>query len=141
MENPRWSFGLNVTVPLGNTAQDAALARGRVQLSQIEAQLAQVELQIVTEVTSAAIQLRNAVEAVQASLASRALMQQRAEAEEAKFGVGMSTNYFVVLAQRDLSDARNSELRAILNYRKALVEFERVQQTTVQSASITILQP
>ena len=43
--------------------------------------------------------------------------------------------------QRDLSDARNSELRAILNYRKALVEFERVQQTTVQSASITILQP
>lgn len=68
-------------------------------------------------------------------------MQQRAEAEEAKFGVGMSTNYFVVLAQRDLSDARNSELRAILNYRKALVEFERVQQTTVQSASITILQP
>lgn len=141
VENPRWSFGLNVTIPLGNTAQDAALARGRVQLSQIEAQLAQVELQIVTEVTSAAIQLRNAVEAVQASQASRALMQQRAEAEEAKFGVGMSTNYFVVLAQRDLSDARNSELRAILNYRKALVEFERVQQTTLQSASITILQP
>lgn len=132
---------MNITLPLGTTAQDAALARGRVQLSQIEAQLAQVELQIVTEVTSAAIQLRNAVEAVQASQASRALMQQRAEAEATKFEVGMSTNYFVVLAQRDLSDARNSELRAILNYRKALVEFERVQQTTVQSANITILQP
>jgi outer membrane protein len=141
VENPRWSFGVNVTVPIGTTAQDAALARGRVQLSQIEAQLAQVELQIVTEVTSAAIQLRNAVEAVQAAQASRGLMQQRAEAEQAKFGVGMSTNYFVVLAQRDLSDARNSELRATLNYRKALVEFERVQQTTLQSASITILQP
>ena len=141
VQNPRWSFGVNIAVPLGTSAQDAALARGRVQLSQIEAQLAQVELQIVTEVTSAAIQLRNAVEAVQASQASRALMQQRAEAEQAKFDVGMSTNYFVVLAQRDLSDARNSELRAILNYRKALVEFERVQQTTLQSASITLLQP
>lgn len=94
-----------------------------------------------TEVTSAAIQLRNSVEAVQASQAARGLMQQRAEAEQAKFEVGMSTNYFVVLAQRDLSDARNSELRAILNYRKALVEFERVQQTTLQTASITILQP
>ena len=43
----------------------------------------------------------------------------------------MSTNYFVVQAQRDLNDARNSELRAILNYRKALVEFERLQQTTL----------
>ena len=41
----------------------------------------------------------------------------------------MSTNYQVVQAQRDLQDAVNSELRAILNYRKSQVEFERAQQT------------
>jgi hypothetical protein len=52
----------------------------------------------------------------------------------------MSTNYFVVQAQRDLNDARNSELRAVLNYRKALVEFERLQQTALQSQNITVLQ-
>ena len=51
----------------------------------------------------------------------------------------MSTNYFVVQAQRDLNDARNSELRAILNYRKALVEFERLQQTTLSNANITVI--
>ena len=51
----------------------------------------------------------------------------------------MSTNYFVVQAQRDLSDAQNSELRAVLNYRKALVEMERVQSTTLQNLNITIL--
>jgi hypothetical protein len=33
----------------------------------------------------------------------------------------------VVQAQRDFTDARNNELRAILNYRKALVNFETVQ--------------
>ena len=35
-------------------------------------------------------------------------------------------------------DAQNSELRAVLNYRKALVEFERVQSTTLQNSNITI---
>ena len=46
---------------------------------------------------------------------------------QSKFEVGMSTNYEVVQAQRDYLDAQNNELRALLNYRKALVNFETVQ--------------
>ena len=45
-----------------------------------------------------------------------------------RFEVGMSNNYQVVQAQRDLREAQNAELRALLNYREALVEFDRVQQ-------------
>ena len=51
----------------------------------------------------------------------------------------MSTNYFVVQAQRDLRDTQNSELRAVLNYRKALVELERLQQTTLSNLNITVI--
>jgi hypothetical protein len=51
----------------------------------------------------------------------------------------MSTNYFVVQAQRDLADAQNTELRAIADYNKSLVEFERVQQTSLSRANITIV--
>ena len=43
----------------------------------------------------------------------------------------MSTNYQVVQAQRDLRDALNIELQAILNYNRALVDFERVQSVSV----------
>ena len=46
---------------------------------------------------------------------------------QSKFDVGMSTNYEVVQAQRDYLDAQNNALRALLNYRKALVNFETVQ--------------
>ena len=76
---------------------------------------------------------------MQAAQAARELAQKKLEAEQSKFEVGMSTNYFVVQAQRDLRDSQNSELRAILNYRKALVELERQQQTTLQSLSVTVL--
>ena len=39
----------------------------------------------------------------------------------------MATNFEVVQAQRDLADARSIELRNILNYRKAIVDFQRSQ--------------
>ena len=136
---PRWTVQLNLSYPIGVSAQQAAVARARVQLNQVQAQLKQVELQVATEVTNAAITARNNAEAVQASQASRELAQRKLEAEQSKFEVGMSTNYFVVQAQRDLSDAQNSELRAVLNYRKALVEMERVQSTTLQNLNITVL--
>jgi outer membrane protein TolC len=99
----------------------------------------QIELNVANDVTNAAIQVRNTSESVQAAQVARELSQRRLEAEQSKFEVGMSTNYFVVQAQRDLNDARNSELRVILNYRKALVEFERLQQTTLSNQNITVI--
>ena len=63
------------------------------------------------------------------------------EAEQSKFEVGMSTNYNVILTQRDLATAQINELQAILNYRSALVELERLQQTTLQNANVTLLTP
>jgi outer membrane protein TolC len=137
---PRWTVSLNFGYPLGLSAQEASVARARVQLSQVAAQVKQLELQVATDITNAAIQLQNTAEAVQAAQAARELSQRRLEAEQSKFEVGISTNYFVVQAQRDLNDARNSELRAVLNYRKALVEFDRLQQTTLQTSNITIVQ-
>jgi outer membrane protein len=136
---PRWTLQMNFSYPLGQSAQEASMARARVQLNQVQAQLKQIELQVATDVTNAAIQAQTTGESVQAAQAARELAEKKLEAEQSKFEVGMSTNYFVVQAQRDLRDAQNSELRAILNYRKALVELERLQQTTLQNSNITIL--
>jgi outer membrane protein TolC len=136
---PRWTAAVNISYPLGVSSQEAAVARARVQINQVQAQVKQIELQVATDVTNAAIQVQNTAEAVQASQAARELSQKKLEAEQSKFEVGMSTNYFVVQAQRDLADAQNTELRQILNYRKSLVELERLQSTTLQNLSITVI--
>jgi len=136
---PTWNVTVNFSYPLGTSAAEANLARARIQQGQVQAQLKQIELQIATDVTNAAIQAQTTAEAVQAAEAARELAQKKLEAEQSKFEVGMSTNYWVVLAQRDLRDTQNSELRAILNYRKALVELERLQQTTLSNLGITVL--
>jgi outer membrane protein len=136
---PRWTVQMNIAYPLGLSSQQASVARARVQLNQVQAQMKQLELQVATDVTNAALTSQSTAEAVQASQAARELSQKKLEAEQSKFEVGMSTNYFVVQAQRDLADAQNSELRQILNYRKSLVELERLQQTTLQNLNITVI--
>ena len=136
---PQWTAQVNFSYPLGTSSQEASVARARVQLSQVQAQVKQVELQIATDVTNAAVSARSNVERVQAAQAARELAEKQLEAETSKFEVGMSTNYNVIQSQRDLATAQNNELQAVLNYRKALVEFERLQQTTLQNLNVTVI--
>jgi outer membrane protein TolC len=138
---PRWTFALNFSYPLGLSSQEASVARARVQLNQVQAQVKQIELQVATDVTNAAVTVQSNTERVQAAQAARELAQKQLEAEQSKFEVGMSTNYNVIQSQRDLATAQNNELQAVLNYRKSLVELERLQQTTLQNLNITVLSP
>jgi outer membrane protein TolC len=126
---PTWSVGLNISYNLGTSAADASVARARIQQSQIDVQLRQLDLQVTSDINNAAIQVQNTAERVQAAQSARDLAQQQLDAENSKFAVGMSTNFQVVQAQRDLATAQNNELQAVLAYRRAVVEFERVQQT------------
>jgi outer membrane protein TolC len=125
---PTWNFQLNLSYPIGASAAEANYARARVQVSQSAAQLRALELQVATDVTNAALQVENGLTRYQAAQAARELAETRLQAEQSRFDVGLSTNFFVVQAQRDLSTAQNSELRALLDYRRALVDFQRVQE-------------
>lgn len=125
---PTWNVALTMSYPIGGNNADAQAARTRVQRSQQSTRLKSLELQIATEVTNAALTVQSNLRRVEASRAARALAERRLEAEQSKFEVGLSTNFFVVQAQRDLSDAQNVELRALADLQKALVTFERAQQ-------------
>ena len=135
---PVWSVQVQLSYPIGRSASEASYARARLEVQKTQARLRQVELQVATEVTSAAVQIESIVKRIDAARAARELAEQQLEAEESKFEVGMSTNYFVLQAQRDLTNAQNSELQALLDYRKALVEFDRVQGTTLSRAGLTV---
>ena len=62
------------------------------------------------------------------------LQERRLDAEEKRFAAGMSTNFLVTQSQRDLAVAEVAELRAIADYRKSLVNFERVQEAGIGGA-------
>ncbi|HKH72542.1 MAG TPA: TolC family protein, partial [Vicinamibacterales bacterium] len=138
---PTWNFAANFSYPIGSSTADANLARARVQQRQTIAQARALELQIATEVTNAALLVESNRERLQAAQVAREFAEKRLEAEQSRFEVGLSTNFFVVQAQRDLRDSENSELRALLDYRRAQVDFERVQEIPAAGGiSITPIQ-
>jgi outer membrane protein len=135
---PTWTLGATFAYPLGQSAQEATVARSKLSLEQTKVNLKALELQIATDVTNAAVTVQSALESVQATVAARELADKRLDAAQNKMAVGMATNYEVVQAQRDFADARNAELRAVLNYRKALVNFETVQHVGTRAVGTAV---
>jgi len=135
---PNWNMQLNFSYPLGESATEANYARAKVQRNQAAAQLRAMELSIATEVTNAALQVASNLKRYEAATAARELSETRLSAEQSRFEVGLSTNFFVVQAQRDLATQQITELRALLDYRESLVNFERSQQSPATGRGTTI---
>jgi outer membrane protein len=131
---PTWNVQVQITYPIGPNPAAAQYQRARIGLEQSQTQIRSLELQIAAEVTNARLLVDANAKRVEASRVARELSQRRLEAEQSKFDVGLSTNYFVVQAQRDLQDAENALLRSTLDYQQSLVDYERVQQTSGSGA-------
>jgi outer membrane protein len=125
---PTWTFGFNLAYPIFNRQADAAEARARISRDQSQANIRRLEMQITGEVRSAARAVETNYKRVESTRAARVLQERRLDAETKKFAAGMSTNFLVTQSQRDLAVAEVAELRAIADYRKSLVNFERVQE-------------
>ena len=76
----------------------------------------------------AAWRLEQNQQRIETARLSRELAEQRLDAEQRRFEVGMSTSFLVIQAQRDLAVARNNELQASLHYQLALIAFQTAQQ-------------
>ena len=125
---PSWQVGLTVGYPLGRSTADANLARARLERSQAGARLREIEIRVASEVREVARRVNTSLQRVEATRIARELAERRLEAEQRRFDVALSTSFFVFQAQRDLAVARNNELLATLDYLKALVDFEAVQE-------------
>jgi outer membrane protein len=133
-----WSFQVQFSYPIGNGAAEANLARTRVQVAQSEVQLQNFELQVTTQVRDVARNVETNQLRLASTQATRKLMERRLEAEQKKFAAGLSTNFLVFQAQRDLADAQYSELVALLDYNKSLVDLETVQEAPTAGTGVTV---
>ena len=132
LDYPAWTLGLTFSYPLGKSAAEANLARARIEKDQAAAQLRSLETTAVREVRQAAWRVEQNQQRTETARLSRELAEQRLEAEQKRFDVGMSTSFLVIQAQRDLAIARNNELQSFLEYQLAVVAFETAQQVAVR---------
>lgn len=127
LETPTFNASVNFSYPLGTSPAETSLEQARLRLRQSDLNLQGQQLLIETEVTNAGLAVRNTFLQLEAARRSREAAERSAEAEMTRFNVGVSTNFQVVAAQDALTQARLSELQALIGYINAIAEFERVQ--------------
>lgn len=135
---PDASIGLSVTVPIGNRAAEADLAVARAARSQAAAALAEARQRLAVEVRNAALALETAAQRIEAARAGRAAAETQLRAETERYGVGLSTNFFVLTRQNELAVARLTETAALTDYRAALTEWARATGTLLSERKIEI---
>lgn len=124
-EFPGWSIGLTVAMPLQNRSARAQSAIADLDLEQGRTVLDQLELEVVTQVRSAARSVRTAEQQIQSAQASVRLQERNLEAEQRRYENGMSTSFRITEIQEDLTAARSRLVSAITNYRRALTSYHR----------------
>lgn len=125
---PTWSLGVTISHPVGQSFERVREVQAQVERRQAAARVASVQLDVAASIRQAARQVRSNAEREDAAGAGATLARQRLDAEQRRYGVGLSTSFLVTQAQRDLLQAQVGLLQATLDHESALVNFEAVQQ-------------
>ena len=128
-----------MTWPLGRSADRAAYERARLELQQNRARIRRIELRIASEVTNAALRIESIRERIDAATASRELAERQLQAEESKFEVGLSTNFFVLQSQRDLATAQGCGAARDPRLPAGADRVERTQRASLGAAGIAMV--
>jgi outer membrane protein TolC len=133
-----WAVGLTLSIPLNTILSRAQHAQARVNLNQTTLRLKNQEQQVALEIKNAVRAVQTDYKRVQAYRVARELAMQKLEAEEKKLKVGLTTNYVVLQYQRDLANARSAELRAIIDYNLSLAQLDRTTGTSLKKKNIQL---
>jgi len=137
-DQPFWSYGARLNVPLSNTAARNNYKANKVALKQLLLKLKQTEQTILTEIDNDVIAARVGYERVNSTREGRRYAEAALEAEQKKMESGKSTSFFVLQLQRDLTQARSDEITALTDYNKSLAELARAEGSTLERRAVNV---
>jgi outer membrane protein TolC len=124
-ENPTWTVGLIVELPIGNKQAEAAFVRADLAEDQTKVILDDTKVQLVQNVRTAMRNIKASLKLIESSRASVVLQEKKLDAERKKLNVGLSTNNVVLDFQEDLARSRSAELLSIIAYLKNVAQLQR----------------
>lgn len=133
-----WQVGLQLQFPINNWSAKAQEAQAIIGERQILTRIADREQELRVEITKAARQVTSGARQVDQATTALELAERQLEAEERKFAVGTTTNFEVLRFQRDLAEAQNQRLQAVLNYVNALADLEQLKGTLLETLGVSM---
>lgn len=137
-ENPRHSVGAVLSFPLSRRQERYRYRTSKAQKEQLLWQMKKLEQNIMVEIDNAVKLARTNFERVNATRAARQFAEAALDAEQKKLESGKSTTFVVLRLQRDLTDRRAAEIRALADYYRSLTDLALAEGTTLSKNNIDV---
>jgi outer membrane protein len=136
MTYKNWSLRLDFNLPLANIFTRSSLAKAKMERNQALLKLEREKQSIAYEIADAIKTLENAARRIESSRVSRELQEKRVAAETQRYQLGLVGSEWLLSYQRQLTDARTSEIRALIDYKLAVAKLEKAMGTTLQTMGL-----
>ena len=133
-----FSAGINLSYLLGNQTAKARKNAAMLGRQQALAAVENLRQLVHLDVHLAYNEVERIRQQIEATRTTRHFQEQSFQAEQERFDVGTSTALLVAQAQRDLLEARISEIEAIVNYRIALVNLYLAEGSLLERRGISV---
>lgn len=133
-----YRVGVTVSIPLGNQVARSELAKARLEAEKAKAFAQVIEQRIVLEVERVARGLKSTWRAIEGVQALRTLAQRQLEMAQDGLELGVSSVTDVIEAQKNFTLAQRDELRAIIEYNKMLILWEKATGTVLARFNIAL---
>jgi outer membrane protein TolC len=137
-KNNNWSAGLTLSIPFNAIFSRANYAQAKLNLKQQMITFENEKQQLFLEIKNAVRSVESNFKRINAYKVARELAEQKLAAEEEKFNVGQSTNFTVLTYQRDLANARISELNSIVAYSVSLAALDRSLGVSLRNNNVKL---
>ncbi len=137
-DNPFWTIGAQLTIPLGQRSARNSLKIAKASEEQLSLTLKQQEQQTLILIENSIANARSSFERVDATRQFRLYAEAALDAEQKKLESGKSTSFVVLQLQKDLTDARSAEIRALADYNISLANLALAEGSTFERRKINL---
>ncbi|MBC8096787.1 MAG: TolC family protein [Akkermansiaceae bacterium] len=137
-DNLYYSYGAQLTIPLGNVGARNSLKSAKTTKEQLELQLEQLEQNVLVSIENSLATARTSLERVEATRQARLYAEEALKAEQMKLEKGKSTSFIVLQLQRDLTSARSAEIRALADYNISLARLALNEGSTLERRGVEL---
>jgi outer membrane protein TolC len=130
--------GVDIGWSINNRTAEANLGRSEAEGRKIDVQRQALEQRVEREVRNALQAVQTARQRVDTARAAREAAEVQLQSEQRRQEAGLTTTFFVLTRQNELSSARARELRALTDYNNAVVDLQRVLGTTLTVNAVDV---
>jgi outer membrane protein TolC len=139
-----WSVLLSFEYPLERSSAEGALRRAELEKKRFLLQVRNLENQILVEVRDAVRSIKTDEKRIEATRRARILAQEQLDGEISRNEHGLSTTFRVLDVQKELTQAKTNELKALIDYNLAWHTLHKVTGSLLDKNGILLkenLQP